>query len=69
MNNNQKITPKYWIFHDKTSDDVFIATATASKSLDSTYENAKKLYPNEFEEFELDNSNYAITLFEVDITH
>lgn len=31
MNNSQKLSPKYWVVHDKRTDDVFIETAHKSK--------------------------------------
>lgn len=31
MNSEQKLTPKYWVGHNKATDDVFIGTATKSK--------------------------------------
>ncbi len=30
MNSNQKLSPKYWVIHDKTTDDVFLHTARKS---------------------------------------
>lgn len=30
MNTKQKLTPKYWVVHDTTTDDVFIDTACKS---------------------------------------
>lgn len=30
MNTEQKLTPKYWVGHDKNTDDVFITTARKS---------------------------------------
>lgn len=32
MNKVQKFTPKYWVGHDNTTDDVFIETASKSRS-------------------------------------
>jgi hypothetical protein len=64
MQPNQKITPKYWMFHDKTSDKVFIATA--SKSHGICVSRAEELYPHLHEEFfNLDNSKYDFSLFEI----
>jgi hypothetical protein len=63
MKEKQQITPKYWMFHDVTSDDVFIATA--SKSHEMCVNKAEKLYPHLHEEFNLDNSKYDFSLFEV----
>lgn len=31
MKPNQKLSPKYWVVHDKKSDDVFINTASKNK--------------------------------------
>lgn len=31
MKNDQKLTPKYWVGHNKATDDVFIGTATKSR--------------------------------------
>jgi hypothetical protein len=56
------------MFHDKTSDDVFIATA--SKSYDLCVEKARKLYPDMVEEyFALDDTNYMFSLFEVKLNY
>ena len=64
MQDKQLITPKYWMFHDKTGDDVFIATA--SKSHGICVSKAEELYPHLHEEFfNLDNSKYNVSLFEV----
>lgn len=32
MNNNQKLSPKYWVGHSKKTDDVFIETIDKSHS-------------------------------------
>ncbi len=61
----QALKVKYYIFHNKSSNDVFIWTA--SKSWDRTEEKAKELYPNEYEEWQLGNSNYGFDLFELDL--
>ena len=42
MKTTQKFTPKYWICHDKTTDDVFIMTADKSK--DNSIEKYIKLF-------------------------
>lgn len=31
MNDQQKLSPKYWVVHDKKSDDVFINTASKNR--------------------------------------
>lgn len=31
MNSDQKLSPKYWVVHDKTTDEVFLDTANKSK--------------------------------------
>lgn len=31
MKDNQTLSPKYWVVHDKTSDDVFINTASKNR--------------------------------------
>ena len=68
MKEKQQITPKYWVFHDPTSDDVFIATA--SKLHDLCVEKARKLYPDMVDEyFALDNTNYLFSLFEIDFAY
>jgi len=36
MNVDQKYTPKYWVGHNKASDDVYLCTANKSK-LDELY--------------------------------
>ena len=66
MHNKQQFNPKYWMFHTKTSDDVFIATA--SKSHDLCVEKAKKLYPDMVEEyFALEDTNYMFSFFEINL--
>ncbi len=40
MNLNQKLSPKYWVIHDKTSDDVYLWTG------DKNREEAIYLYNN-----------------------
>ena len=68
MHNKQQFNPKYWMFHNKTSDDVFIATA--SKCYNLCVEKAKKLYPDMVEEyFALDNTNYMFSLFEINLCY
>lgn len=32
MNSNQKYSPKYWIVHDISTDDVFLHTASKTRS-------------------------------------
>ena len=69
MKDKQKFNPKYWMLHDKTSDDVYINTA--DKCLDHSRLKAAKLYPNEFMEYmnSMDDSDcpYEFDLFEISI--
>jgi hypothetical protein len=68
MHNKQQITPKYWMFHTKTSDDVFVLTA--SKCYNLCVEKAKKLYPDMVEEyFALEDTNYMFSLFEINLCY
>ena len=68
MKTNQQITPKYWMFHIKTSDDVFVLTA--SKCYNLCVEKAKKLYPDMVEEyFALEGTNYMFSLFEINLCY
>lgn len=30
MNNNQRLTPNYWLFHDKESDNIVVQTISKS---------------------------------------
>lgn len=42
MKNKQKISPKYWVGHDKRTDDVFLTTAR--KSYDDAYKAVEEEY-------------------------
>jgi len=44
MKQNQKLSPKYWVIHDKTSDDILFWTASKS------YQGAVEMW--EMEQFE-----------------
>jgi hypothetical protein len=66
MHNKQQFNPKYWMFHTKTSDDVFVLTA--SKCYNLCVEKAKKLYPDMVEEyFALEDTNYMFSFFEINL--
>lgn len=59
MNDNQKLSPKYWVGHNKATDDVFIETA--DKSYEWVVDKMVKIFGDEFYE----NLNLEITLVEI----
>ena len=69
MNNKQIFNPKYWMLHNKESDDVYIDTA--DKSLQDSRVKAAEIYPKEFMEYmnSMDDSDcpYEFDLFEISI--
>jgi len=58
MKTEQEFTPKYWIFHNTESDDVYLDTA--SKSLDTCRNLAHLLYG-----IVSDDSRYQFSLVEI----
>ena len=62
---HQRPAPKYYMLHNITSDDVFIATA--SKTYDGAYRKTENLYIHLFEELVDGSSNYTIDLFEIEL--
>ena len=68
MKEKQTFIPKYWIFHNKVSDDVFINTA--HKSFDDCRLLAGVLHKDEYKDFvDNDHSCYGISLFELNLLH
>ena len=65
MRKDQKFTPKYWVFHDLDTSDVFLFTAC--KSLDNAKEMARKKIPAAYEEWLAGTGNYAFALVEIRI--
>lgn len=63
MKKDQEFTPKYWIVHDTTTDDVFLHTA--SKSMDRSIQKHDDLYGG-YDCFE-EGSNLRCSLFELRI--
>ena len=65
MKSNQQFTPKYWVFHNTRTDDVFIDTA--AKNLIESKKLASELHPTAFEKYEFhgDCSYYQFSLIEV----
>ena len=65
---NQSFTPKYFIFHNTTTFDVYIDRA--AKSRFECEQKVKEIYPDLFQLFEenfqiSDEYVYAISLFEI----
>lgn len=60
MKHEQKITPKYWVGHDRLTDDVFISTMY--KYRQDTYEHMQSIFGEDWEEA---NPNYDIILIEL----
>jgi hypothetical protein len=64
MKIDQRFTPKYWVFHNKLNDDVYLQTA--AKGYDQCQDKAKALYPKELNDFhENEQSNYDISSIEL----
>jgi hypothetical protein len=59
MNDNQKLTPKYWVGHSKKTDDVFLMTAAKQNS-----EAAKNMEQMFGEDWFMDE-NFDIILIEI----
>ena len=62
MKNEQRYTPKYWVLHDKRTDDVFIETL--DKSGDGCAAKASKIKPNWRQ-----NDNLAIELIQINFAN
>jgi hypothetical protein len=64
MKSTQKFTPKYWVFHNTTSDAVYLDTASKNKS--DCLHSVEQLYTTELQHFyENDDSPYKISLIEI----
>jgi hypothetical protein len=65
MKPDQQFTPKYWVFHNTQTDDVFIDTA--AKSLIESEVLASKLHRIAFEKYEFngDCSYYQFSSIEI----
>lgn len=61
MKTNQKLTPKYWVVHDLTTDDVIVGTL--SKALDDASIKMDTLYGSD--EWK-DNPKYEIILISIE---
>lgn len=66
MNTNQKHTPKYWVAHDPTIDDVYVDTA--DKSYDGCYERISELMMGqEYLEGAMQENRIKISLVEINL--
>lgn len=66
MKLNQSFTPKYWIFHNRLTDDVYIRTA--HKSFDDCRLLAGVLCKDEYKDFVNNEFTcYGISLFELNL--
>ena len=64
MKKQQIYTPKYWMFHNLLSEDVYIDTA--SKSLEESKNKASSLYKEEYDHYENDDHTcFEFCLFEI----
>ena len=64
MKPDQRFTPKYWVFHNKETDDVYLDTA--AKSWDGCTESVESLYLDKLMDFyENSDSPYEISLVEI----
>lgn len=59
MNNNQKLSPKYWVGHSKKTDDVFIETI--DKSYSRVLDNMDLMFGDSWYE----DDNYEVILIEI----
>ncbi len=59
MNDNQKLSPKYWVGHNKATDDVFIETA--NKTYGWVLDKMELKFGDDFYE----NQNLEIILVEI----
>ncbi|AUR87576.1 hypothetical protein NVP1101O_165 [Vibrio phage 1.101.O._10N.261.45.C6] len=73
MKKDQDYSPKYWVVHDKQTDDVFLNTAHKTKFMSERLfiETLVPMFPslnyNDVEEMYLDNENYECILIELKI--
>lgn len=65
MNTEQKLTPKYWVFHNTMTDDIYIQTL--SKSYANTEMAVSIFLPNLYNEFINGEASYRIDLIEVNL--
>ena len=66
MNTAQSLKPKYWVFHDTQSDDIF--PNTLAKSLSDSLSVVKALYKKEYLSYlEHDDSRYEFALVELEL--
>jgi hypothetical protein len=64
MQKDQKFTPKYWVFHDLDTDDIF--AITMSKSLEGSKALAKIHKNSAYEEWmEYGEGNYKFAVVEI----
>ena len=59
MNNNQKLSPKYWVGHSKNTDDVIIETI--DKSYSRVLDNMDLMFGDSWYE----DDNYEVILIEI----
>lgn len=60
---NQDQLPYYWVFHNKSEDDVLIQTA--AKDLQTSQNLAMELFPKEFEEWVEWEGGWEFALFSI----
>lgn len=71
MKQDQKYTPKYWVVHDTTTDEVFLETAHKNKGvsellfIESLAPRLPSLTYNEIEEIVLSEDQYECILIEI----
>ena len=66
MKQGQQFTPKYWVFHNTDTDDVYLDTA--AKSWDDCVISTEQLHLNELMDFyNNESTSYAISLVEIKI--
>jgi len=63
MRKDQRFTPKYWVFHDSGSDDIF--AITLSKSLESSKALAKIHKNPAYKEWMEEKGNYKFAVVEI----
>lgn len=63
MRPDQRLTPKYWVFHDKYADDIYLDTA--AKGYDQCKDKANALYPEKLRAFHENDARYEVALIEI----
>jgi hypothetical protein len=64
MKSDQRFTPKYWVFHNTKTDDVYLETASKSRS--SCIDKAEQLHLEKLVDFlKNEESPYQVVLIEI----